>query len=245
MRRGCFLCCRASSPTADFATFFPRFLRRELIPKPLRIVLVLLLLLGVVGFSVSGWAPARALVVSVRDYLGVRLVENHAQLLCRAAEESSVDVALLGGIMYMESRGRPGQRSSAGALGLMQLVPAAAGDAARRLGLSEPTEEQLLGDNELNVRLGAAHLAWLLEHRGQWNLEQVLVSYNAGRSRLMGWIEEAGGYESWRAAQERSWERGEPTSGALFYAKGVLEAARTLEARGQLVPASVDGPPGS
>lgn len=196
--------------------------------------------MGVVGFSISGWAPARALAVSVRDYLGVRLVEDHAQLLCQAAEESKVDAALLGGIMYMESRGRPGQRSSAGALGLMQLVPAAAGDAARRLGLPDPSEEQLLEDNELNVRLGAAHLAWLLEHRGPWNLEQVLVSYNAGRSRLMGWIEEAGGYESWRAAEERAWGRGEPNSGALFYAQGVLEATRTLAARGQLTPAPGD-----
>ncbi|HIF40578.1 MAG TPA: lytic transglycosylase domain-containing protein [Planctomycetes bacterium] len=213
-------------------------LRREIIPKPLRTVLLLLLLLGVVGFSIYGWGPARALGVSVRDYLGVRLVEGHAQLLCQAAEESGVDVALLGGIMYMESRGRPGQRSPAGALGLMQLVPAAAEDAARRLGLPEPSEEQLLGDDELNVRLGAAHLAWLLEHRGPWNLEQVLVSYNAGRSRLMGWIEEAGGYAPWRAEQERAWGSGEPTSGALLYAKGVLEASRTLGARGQLVPAA-------
>ena len=192
------------------------------------------------GFSISGWAPARALAVSVRDYLGVRLVEDHAQLLCQAAEESKVDAALLGGIMYMESRGRPGQRSSAGALGLMQLVPAAAGDAARRLGLPEPSEAQLLEDDELNVRLGAAHLAWLLEHRGLWNLEQVLGSYNAGRSRLMGWIEDAGGYEPWRAEQERALASGEPTSGALFYAKGVLEASRTLGARGQLVPATGD-----
>jgi soluble lytic murein transglycosylase-like protein len=195
-------------------------------------------LLGVVGFSVSQWVPARAFAVSVRDYLGVRLVEGHAQLLCQAAEESKVDADLLGGIMYMESRGRPGQRSSAGALGLMQLIPAAAGDAARRLGLPDPSEEQLLEDNELNVRLGAAHLAWLLEHRGPWNLEQVLVSYNAGRSRLMGWIKEAGGYESWRAAEERAWERGEAHSGALFYAKGALEASRTLAARGQLTPTS-------
>jgi hypothetical protein len=56
----------------------------------------------------------------------------------------------------------------------------------------------------------------------------------------MGWIEEAGGYESWRAEQERALAMGEPTSGALFYAKGVLEASRTLRARGQLVPATGD-----
>jgi soluble lytic murein transglycosylase len=200
----------------------------------------LLLLLGVVGFSISGWAPARALVGNVRDYLGLRMVEAHAQLLCNAADESGVDVTLLGGIMYMESRGRTGQRSPAGALGLMQLVPAAAGDAARRLGLPEPSVEQLLEDDELNVRLGAAHLAWLLEHRGQWSLEQVLVSYNAGRARLMGWIEDAGGYGSWRAEQEQAGERGVAISGALSYALGVLDAARTLKARGELVPDALD-----
>jgi len=192
-------------------------------------------LTGVIGFSLYGWAPARALAVGVRDYLGIRTVEAHAGILRRAAQESEVDVTLLGGIMYMESRGRTGQRSSAGALGLMQLVPAAAGDAARRLGLEAPTDAQLLEDDELNVRLGAAHLAWLLEHRGEWSLEQVLVSYNAGRSRLIGWIDDAGGYEKWRTRQEQARLRGEPTPGALHYALGVMEAARTLSARGQLV----------
>ncbi len=203
-------------------------------PRTARILLLLALLMGVVGVSLSRWGPGRAIAVGVRDAIGVRLVEGHGGLLRTAASESGVDVHLLGGIMYAESRGRSGQQSTAGALGLMQLVPAAASDAAKRLGLDPPSSEQLLNDDALNVRLGAAHLAWLLQHRGEWDLEQVLVSYNAGRARLMGWIERAGGYAAWRSGQLAAEAGGHPHTGALHYALSVFEAARTFRARGQL-----------
>ncbi|QDV08518.1 Transglycosylase SLT domain protein [Planctomycetes bacterium Poly30] len=193
-------------------------------------------------------APVRALrsVVSqlaggLLEERGLDLVEGHAAILRAAAEEFEVPVNWLGGIMFAESRGRGGQTSSRGALGLMQLVKASARDAGVRAGIELPAEDaalvqKLLRDDALNVRLGAAHLSWLLEHRGDWSDEAVMVSYNAGRARLFQWIEKRGSYDAWVEAEEARARRGEATTGALAYARQVLAARDVLTERGNLGP---------
>ena len=74
----------------------------------------------------------------VWSYVAVRRVEGHAAELRAAAAESGLDPCLLAAIMYAESSGRIDAISSRGALGAFQLMPSAAGDAAKRLGLPEP-----------------------------------------------------------------------------------------------------------
>ncbi|MFT4541550.1 MAG: soluble lytic murein transglycosylase-like protein [Planctomycetota bacterium] len=175
------------------------------------------------------------IVQAIVDELGMRQVEGFAGEIRFAAAESSIDPLLIAAICFHESRGRSGQVSSAGALGLMQLVPAAAGDAARRLAIDPPTDDQVLGDPALSLRLGAAHLAWLLDHSADWPLEKVLVSYNAGRARLFQWMEAAGGYPSWVRAQESKMADGERTNGALIYARGVLLTMSGFQERGRIV----------
>lgn len=169
---------------------------------------------------------------------GLALVEGHREILRAAAAEFDVPVHWLAGVMFAESRGRSGQTSARDAYGLMQLVEASARDAGRRAGieLPEATDDlakALLNDDALNVRLGAVHLRWLLDHRGEWSDEAVMVSYNAGRARLFGWIED-GGYEGWVAREEARAQRGERTTGALAYARQVLAARAALEERGVL-----------
>ncbi|MEM7518944.1 MAG: transglycosylase SLT domain-containing protein, partial [Planctomycetota bacterium] len=127
-----------------------------------------------------------------------------------------------------ESRGKVGAVSSASALGLMQLADSSASDAARKLGLPRPTRDQLLTDGALNVRLGANHVAWLLEHEGS-NLERVLVAYNAGRTKLRRWIAEAGSWKAWRKERDAAGD-----SSVLAYARNVLAARDELRRRGRL-----------
>ncbi len=194
----------------------------------------LLVALGAAGLWRRG--PAAPIVAAVQDELGLRLVEGHAELLRAAAEESAVDAFLLGGIMYSESRGRGGQTSSAGAMGLMQLGLPAAQDAAKRLGLPPPERDAVLHDDALNVRLAGSHLAWLLEHAGDWDLEAVLVSYNAGRAKLMRWSDEHGSYAAWCRSEEEAEAAGRRSTGALHYARQTLMAAEKLRERGVISP---------
>ncbi len=188
---------------------------------------VLLVLVGVVSSGVafipSLRGPARDVL---REVVGFRRVESHAEEISAAAKEQSLEPALIAALVYVESTGRVGVVSRSGAMGLTQLMPAAASDAARALGLPEPTPEELLSDAGLNLRLGARHLAWTLEAEGG-DIERALVAYNAGRGKLGRWIKEQGSYALWR---ERALALGD--SPTLAYAWRVLAYRDTFRSRG-------------
>ena len=178
------------------------------------------ILLAFVGALISCFTVIPLLKAPLKDVLrevvGFRRVEQYADELHRAATEQGLEPALLAGVVFVESTGRLSVVSSAGAMGLMQLMPAAASDASAALGLPTPTSEVLLQDAELNIRLGARHLAWTLNAEGG-DLERSLVAYNAGRAKLGRWIKGAGSYALWR---ERTLARGD--NAALEYANRVF-----------------------
>ncbi len=195
-------------------------------------VLGAIVLAGLAGLIVARpWEEVRKYV---GEELGIQRVEALAPWIEAAARESAVDPHLIAAIVFLESRGRADAISDKDALGLMQLVDAAASDAAQRLGLPAPSREELLSNAALNLRLGADHLAWLLENRGAWNLEQVLVSYNAGRTRLSRWIEEAGSYSAWRSRERDRIDAGEEHTGSLLYATRALDMRDLFESRGRI-----------
>lgn len=81
-------------------------------------------------------------------------------------------------------------RSSAGALGLMQLMPETARRVARDMGVAHSTE-RLTSDPAHNVSLGAFHLDELIaEYQGSYIL--TFIAYNAGPGRVPQWIERFG-----------------------------------------------------
>lgn len=107
-----------------------------------------------------------------------------------AARALPVTPALAMAVARQESAFNTRAGSGAGALGLMQLMPATAEEVARGLGL--PFERaRLTGDWEYNATLGAAYLAGLQEMFGA---SPVLVAagYNAGPSRPRIWLAERG-----------------------------------------------------
>ena len=80
--------------------------------------------------------------------------------------------------------------SSAGARGLMQLMPSTAKAVAKKLGLPY-TDRMLTTDESFNIRLGTAHLADLVDgYDGSYVL--ALAAYNAGGSRVRQWLREFG-----------------------------------------------------
>jgi len=193
---------------------------------------VLLATLATLLVAALGLLAGPRIARQVWSLIGVRRVEAFAEILRAAGAESGVDPCLLAGVMYVESRGQVDAISPKDARGLFQLLPAAAGDSARRLGLPAPDAEDLVRDPVLNTRLGAAHLAWLIRNDGP-DLERVLVGYNAGRARRARWEEEAGGWAAWRE-QQLVRDR----SGAFSYAQDVLEFARKFRERGNILPRS-------
>lgn len=108
-----------------------------------------------------------------------------------------LEPALTNAIARQESNFDTEAVSSANARGLMQLLPATAAQVARRLNIASSTP-RLTSDPALNLRLGSAYLAEILD-RFSGNLALAAAAYNAGPRRVQEWL---GTY-------------GDPTIGAL------------------------------
>jgi soluble lytic murein transglycosylase-like protein len=93
---------------------------------------------------------------------------EHYEHLQQAACEAGVPFALFDALVAQESRYDVRARSSAGAIGLAQLMPAT----ARYLGVANPW------DPLQNLRAGARYLRWQYNRFGSWAL--ALAAYNAG-----------------------------------------------------------------
>jgi soluble lytic murein transglycosylase len=103
-----------------------------------------------------------------------------------------LDPALVAAVIYEESRFRPDTRSSAGAIGLMQLLPSTARGIAEHTGGKRFRVPQDLYVPDLNIRYGC----WYLHHLEQryagrpGALDLALAAYNAGQSNVDAWIAE-------------------------------------------------------
>jgi soluble lytic murein transglycosylase-like protein len=117
-------------------------------------------------------APVAAL--GDRDFDRIVSVEP---AVIAAARIYGVDPLLLHAIAHVESRHRAAAVSSAGAIGLTQVMPAT----ARRFGVADP--ERSLFDPDTNLRTCAAYLQALRDRYGE-DLTRVLAAYNAGEDAV-------------------------------------------------------------
>lgn len=103
---------------------------------------------------------------------------------------NDVEWALVHGLIRQESRFDEEAVSSAGARGLMQLMPGTAKEVARKSGLSHQNE-WLTSRPAHNIKLGSKYIGQLVA-RYDGNYAIALAGYNAGPSRANRWIEEFG-----------------------------------------------------
>jgi len=101
-------------------------------------------------------------------------------------EALPVSRALALSIARRESEFDPEARSPAGALGLMQMLPATAAQVAKDQGIKY-SEAKLASDPAYNATLGAAYLKELVDQFGP-SVALVASGYNAGPGRPRGWV---------------------------------------------------------
>ncbi len=108
----------------------------------------------------------------------------------------SLDPSWVYGLMRQESRFVMNAKSTVGAKGLMQLMPATARFVARKIGMSDFSQDQVT-DLDTNITLGSNYLKMVLDSLGN---DPVLASaaYNAGPGRA------------------RKWMAGRPMEGAIY-----------------------------
>jgi soluble lytic murein transglycosylase len=107
------------------------------------------------------------------------------ELVLLEAMERGVDPYLVAAVIRRESAFNPTATSSAGAIGLMQIMPRTGRGLAQAAGLPNYSPE-LLRQPELNVQLGVRYLSSLLQQYGG-DLSLVLSAYNAGPARATRW----------------------------------------------------------
>ncbi len=128
-----------------------------------------------------------ALELSQVDH-DISLPLTNAAIIREQAAAKHLDPALVAGVIYAESKFEP-RPSSAGAEGLMQLLPSTAYYLARRSGGTRYTASDL-GTPSVNVAYGSYYLRYLLDHYGGDEM-LALAAYNAGLSNVDGWVASA------------------------------------------------------
>lgn len=117
--------------------------------------------------------PGGAVVRAPRLSTLQSIADTHGPAILAATIGTNVSPALALAVIGVESGGRPAAISSAGATGLMQLMPAT----AERFGVTDRT------DPAQNIRGGVAYLHWLLGHFGHDPI-LALAGYNAGEGSV-------------------------------------------------------------
>ncbi len=119
------------------------------------------------------------------DDLDMRFPLGFKDAVAGAAEATDIDPQLLFAIARQESAFSPDAKSPAGALGLMQLMPATARYTARKSGLRYSYRD-LLNPSQ-NITLGSRYLNTLLR-QFEGNRILAAAAYNAGPTRVRKWL---------------------------------------------------------
>jgi soluble lytic murein transglycosylase len=139
-----------------------------------------------------------------------------------------VEPALVFAIARQESAFNPRIVSSAKAMGLMQVTPAAGRYLANKFKVTYD-EKRLLQDSVYNVQMGAAEIGDVLqEYRGSYIL--AFAAYNAGRGRVKEWIERFGDPRDPKV-DPIDWVERIPFSETRNYVQRVLENLQVYRTR--------------
>jgi soluble lytic murein transglycosylase len=111
---------------------------------------------------------------------------NYWETIRDEAGRRQIDPYLVASIIRQESGFEPSTVSNAGAVGIMQIMPAEAASIAARAGLMEVTRESLF-DPKVNIAVGAAEFVQKLA-AVNGNDTLAIAAYNAGEDAVGKWI---------------------------------------------------------
>ncbi len=141
------------------------------------IVFIVIVIISVgVGFS---WSFMEEYIEKIMHPI------KHSEHVEKYSEEYCVPEEIIYAVIKCESSFETDAKSSEGALGLMQMMPATFEDLCRRLG--EEYNEDLLYSPEISIKYGTYYLSYLYSRYGVW--ETVFAAYNAGYGRVDGWLD--------------------------------------------------------
>ena len=122
------------------------------------------------------------------DDLTIRFPMVNAEWISKASEQVQLPGALIYAVARQESAWATDALSSAGAVGLMQIMPATAKQTARKIGLNY--DRKRLFQPQYNITIGSRYIRSLMDRYGS-NRFLAVAAYNAGPSRVDRWLTES------------------------------------------------------
>ena len=171
----------------------------------------------------------------------LRYPAPYRDLMHKAATEQQVDEAWMHGLIRQESRFMHFAKSSVGAAGLMQIMPATAKWAAQRMGMVDYSPA-LIHDLNTNVYIGTYYMRHTLDLMGGQAV-MATAAYNAGPSRAKRWqanvpLEAAIYMETIPFSETRSYVQ-KVMANAHVYAPRLGVPVQSLKARLGTIPAKI------
>ena len=129
------------------------------------------------------------------DDLKVRFPLAYRDSFIANTVKADIPVTFGFAIARQESAFMPDAKSSAGALGLMQMIPSTAKITAKRHNLRFANTNVLINPHT-NITFGTAHLGTLMR---RFNNNRILasVAYNAGPGRVQSWLDPTLPVDAW------------------------------------------------
>ena len=138
--------------------------------KNIIIAVFSILLLGIVLFSL---------------FFLLQYPTKHNDIIKKYSEMYSVPSSMIASVIKIESGYDSNAVSPAGAVGLMQILPATAFDMADRIGIDVDYAD--LFDVDTNIRLGTYYLKYLMDMFDK-NTTNTLSAYNWGLNNVRTWM---------------------------------------------------------
>jgi len=113
----------------------------------------------------------------------------YREMIDHYAHRYGLDGAHVAAVIFCESSYRPDAVSSAGARGLMQIMPATGQWIAEKLQEDHLFTADLLFDPELSIRYGCWYLNYLHDRFGG-DFRKITAAYHAGGTRVVEWLKD-------------------------------------------------------
>ncbi len=175
----------------------------------------------------------------IHDF-SLRYPTPYRDLIRSSANSENIDEAWVYGLTRQESRFMHYAKSGVGASGLMQLMPATAKWAAKRMGLSSYSNDKI-HDLSTNIGIGTYYMRYTLDLMGGQAV-MATAAYNAGPSRAKRWmasgpLEAAIYIESIPFTETRNYVQ-KVMANANLYAPRLGTKIQSLKSRLGIIPAS-------
>jgi soluble lytic murein transglycosylase len=158
--------------------------RRRAAGRRRRVVVGTVAFVGIVALAIALAMPLFKKAVNEIDGLPL----SYSDVIRQQAAEKHLDPALIAAVIYAETKFDP-RPSSAGAEGLMQILPRTAEFLARRSGATTFTVADLATPS-VNIAYGSYYLRYLLD---RYNNQEMLAlaAYNGGETNVDQWLARA------------------------------------------------------